>query len=90
MAKVNAYLAKREAQRHIENQALIKTAINRDWDILRIVLNRDFGFGKKRLNRVTTAMSKMYDQYVDAATTADWVYADEIFDREVRKIMGDE
>ena len=89
MAKVNAYLAKKTAEETAKNKRLIAAAIYRDSSIWMVMLNREFGFGKDRLDKCRTKVKELYDYYADASQT-DYVYGDEVIDREIRKIWGEE
>lgn len=75
--------------RHKSKRSVIQTAIDRDCYLWMIALNREFGFGKERLLRCKETVQQLYIQYADALQT-DFDYGDEIIDREIRKIMGEE
>ena len=85
----NAFLRKIQAAQHITNQKVIQTAINRDSALWMIVLNREFGFGKTRLQRCKEAVEALYEEY-GAGLNTDFIYGDEIIDREIRKLFEGE
>lgn len=87
MPKQNAYLARRAAIESEKNKNLIRIAIRRDCTMWMLALNREYGFGKDRLNHLRATVLQLYNEYGEAAKT-DYEYGDELIDREIRKIMG--
>ena len=60
-------------------------------DILTIVLNREFGFGAKRLRRMWDTFSKMHDDFVTIwnEDSKDIEYTKQVMDRELKAICGE-
>ena len=86
MKKPNAFLTKVAEQQRQTNRALIAHAIDRDWKVWTIVLNRSLGLGRKRLKQLEIEAKAVYDEYI-GDLDCDTEYADEKLDRAVKQIM---
>lgn len=84
----NAYAKKLQIQKIMREKELVQFAIQRDWDIWTIVLNRELGIGRDRLKRLQDVANKVYDEYVDSIET-DAEYAETKLAAAVRQIMGE-
>ncbi len=89
MAKQSGFMKRIQAAKHIDNQRLLQSAINHDSALWMIALNREFGFGKTRLRRCKEAVEALYEEY-GAGLNTDFIYGDEIIDREIRRLFEEE
>ena len=60
-------------------------------DLVYITLNREFGFGADRLERLAVALRKTYDEYADLwnGDTMDTEYSRGVLDSKLRQIFGE-
>jgi hypothetical protein len=75
-----------EVLAQISSRDIIKSAIEKDWEMWTIALNNVFGFGEARINRLYDELNDLYDEYARNGE-CDWEYADVVRERRVKQIM---
>lgn len=89
--KQSGYAKKLKQQRNEDSYTNYVMARQLMVDILTIVLNREFGFGAKRLRRMWDAFSKLHDQFCNVwnGDSKDLEYTKTVLDRELKAICGE-
>lgn len=89
--KKSGYVKKLQQQRSEDSYQNFIMARQLMIDLLTIVLNREFGFGKVRLRRMWDAFATMHNEFVTVwnADSKDIEYTKEVLDRELQKICGE-
>lgn len=75
-----------EVLAQISSRDIIKSAIEKDWEMWTIALNNVYGFGEARISRLYDELNDLYDEYAQNGE-ADWEYADVVRERRVNQIM---
>lgn len=83
----NAYAMKLNAAKKQIDKERTRYIIQLEYDLMTVMLNRTFGFGKDRIAKACEALNALHEEYADAIISADGDYATDALKRAVDQIM---
>lgn len=84
----NAYAKRLNAAKHQMERDRARYIIQTEYDLMTIMLNREFGFGRDRIIKAQEALNALHTEFADAVFSADGEYANGVLRRTVAQIMG--
>ena len=86
----NAYAKKLNAAKKQQDRERTRYIIQLEYDLMTVMLNRTFGFGRDRLIKACEALNALHAEFADAVFDIDTDYAEGALKRAVDQIMGEE
>lgn len=89
MMSKNAYAKRLNATKHQMERDRARYIIQTEYDLMTIMLNREFGFGRDRIIKAQEALNSLHAEFADEVFSTDGDYAHGVLKRAVAQIMGD-
>lgn len=86
----NAYAKRLNAAKIQIERDRTRYIIQTEYDLMTIMLNREFGFGRDRIVKAQEALNALHTEFADAVFSTDGDYAHGVLKRAVAQIMGDD
>lgn len=86
----NAYAKRLNAAKLQMERDRARYIIQTEYNLMTIMLNREFGFGRDRIIKAQEALNALHTEFADAVFSTDGEYANGVLRRTVAQIMGDE